>query len=135
VLAYHAIATVVLPTAFVLAAAIAPEHGYVAVACAWAMGYPIAFGTLLAMALPCAALGIGAYVRGVAGIVACAAGATGAALLVRALLPDVMIVRALCLVPTVLTVYALLLARIEGVTVTTIVAAIRGEPPGGHGEI
>ena len=48
VLAYHAIALVVLPTSFVVAAALGSD--FTAVAWGWAAGYPIAFAALLALA-------------------------------------------------------------------------------------
>ncbi len=50
VLAYHAVALGVLPTAFALGAALGND--FTAVAWAWAAGYPIAFAALLALALP-----------------------------------------------------------------------------------
>ncbi len=54
VLIYNLIATVVLPLAFLIATHVAPQAGYVSVAWAWAVGYPLAFAALLAMALPTA---------------------------------------------------------------------------------
>ena len=62
VLAYNAIAAVVLPTAFVIAARIGGD--YTAIAWAWAIGYPIAFAVLLAFALTALPLSLGAYLRG-----------------------------------------------------------------------
>ncbi|HEY1550840.1 MAG TPA: oligosaccharide flippase family protein, partial [Kofleriaceae bacterium] len=48
VLAYHAIALVVLPAAFAIAAALGSD--FTAVAWGWAAGYPIAFAALLVLA-------------------------------------------------------------------------------------
>lgn len=62
VLAYNAVAAVVLPTAFVIAAHVGSD--YTAIAWAWAIGYPIAFVVLLAMALSALPMPLGAYLRG-----------------------------------------------------------------------
>jgi O-antigen/teichoic acid export membrane protein len=62
VLAYNAVAAVVLPLAFVLAAHVG--HDFTAVAWAWAVGYPIAFALLLAFALVALPLRLRDYLRG-----------------------------------------------------------------------
>ncbi|HEY0478299.1 MAG TPA: oligosaccharide flippase family protein, partial [Kofleriaceae bacterium] len=49
--AYHAAAALLLPAGFAVAAQVAPDAGYVAVAWAWAAGYPIVFALLLSRAL------------------------------------------------------------------------------------
>jgi O-antigen/teichoic acid export membrane protein len=126
-LAYNVIAAIVLPAAFVAAAAIAPDAGYVAVAWGWAAGYPIAFAALLGLALPPIELSLGGYLRPLAGVTACAAVAMGAAFGVRELLPDVAIARVAAAAITTIAVYAALLARVAGVTPRGIVRALRGE--------
>src|SRR5262245_24909556 len=68
-LAYNVVAAIVLPVAFVLAAALAPGAGYLAVAWAWAIGYPIAFAALLALALPPIRLRAAAYLVPQAGVI------------------------------------------------------------------
>jgi len=62
VLAYNAVAAVVLPLAFVVAARVGDD--FTAVAWAWAIGYPIAFALLLAFALAALPLSLGSYLRG-----------------------------------------------------------------------
>jgi PST family polysaccharide transporter len=62
VLAYNAVAAVVLPLAFVLAADLGDD--FTAVAWAWALGYPIAFALLLAFALVALPLRVRDYLRG-----------------------------------------------------------------------
>ena len=128
VLAYNTIAAVLLPVTFVVAASIAPHQGYVAVACAWAIGYPVAFGALLAMALPLAQLSAIAYFRAIAGILVCAAGALLVALATRFALPHSMLVRAVGVGASVLIVYGGLLARLEHVTILAVVRRLRMNP-------
>ncbi|HEY6033026.1 MAG TPA: hypothetical protein VIV58_02170, partial [Kofleriaceae bacterium] len=62
VLAYNAVAAVVLPLAFVVAARVGDD--FTAVAWAWAIGYPVAFALLLAFALAALPLRLRAYLRG-----------------------------------------------------------------------
>jgi O-antigen/teichoic acid export membrane protein len=124
-LVYNAIAAVVLPIAFVVATYLAPAQGYLAVAWAWAAGYPIAFLALLVMALPLAGLAVGAYVRAIAGVALCAAGGVVAGIAVRLVLPEIAAVRVPVVAVVVLVAYAGLLAKIEGVTPAGIVRAFR----------
>jgi len=128
VLVYNAIAAVLLPIAFVVAALIAPRHGYVAVAGAWALGYPIAFGALLAMALPLARLSTATYFRAVAGILVCAAGAFVVGMSIRYALPDSLPLRVVGVASSVIVVYAALLARIEHVTIRKVMRQLRTDP-------
>ena len=62
VLAYNAVAAVVLPAAFVIAARVGSD--YTAIAWAWAIGYPIAFAVLLSFALFALPMSLAAYLRG-----------------------------------------------------------------------
>lgn len=124
VLVYNAIASIVLPACFVAAAAIAPGHGFVAVAWAWAIGYPVAFMALLAMALPRAELGFGAYLRAIARISLCAAGALAAALVPRLLLAPGAL-RAGAVAAVILAVYGVLLAALEQITLAAVVRGFR----------
>jgi O-antigen/teichoic acid export membrane protein len=126
-LAYNAIAAIVLPIAFVVAASGWPEAGYLSVAWAWAAGYPIAFAALLAIALPPIHLRLSAYLGAQVGIVACALGGLFAGLGVRAVVPGFAIVRLFAIAGAVLLVYAALLARFQGVTPRGIVRALKGE--------
>ena len=125
VLAYHLIAAIVLPAAFVTAARIAPAAGFVSVAWAWAIGYPAAFAALVAMALPRAAVGVAAYLRALGGVTVCAAGALAAGLAGRAVAGDVPAVRALAVALAVVASYLGLLARLERITPAAIVRSLR----------
>ncbi|MCE9574074.1 MAG: oligosaccharide flippase family protein [Deltaproteobacteria bacterium] len=126
VLVYNAIATVVLPLAFLIATHIAPGAGFVSVAWAWAVGYPIAFGALLVMALPSAGVSMRRYFGALGGITGCAIGALVAAGIARLLLPDVALVRVLVEAPIVLFAFAGALWRVEGVSIAAIVRSLRG---------
>jgi O-antigen/teichoic acid export membrane protein len=117
VLAYHAVACVVLPTAFAIGAALG--HDFTGVAWGWAAGYPIAFAVLLALALPRARLSLGGYLRPLGRVTACAIGAALAGLAARELVDHLLAVAA-----TVLAVYAALLAWLEGVTPRAVARAI-----------
>lgn len=126
VLAYNAIASVVLPVAFVVAAALAPAAGFLSVAWAWAAGYPIAFAALLAMALPRAQLSLAQYARAIGGIALCALGALFAGVVLRrALAPGA--VRALAVAIVLLASYIPLLARVEGITLRGVVRGFRAQ--------
>ena len=73
-LVYTAVAAVLLPSLFVGCGLwLGPSLGYAAVAVGWAIGYPIAFGVLLALALRRIGLSPLAYLRRVGGIPLCAA--------------------------------------------------------------
>ncbi len=117
VFVYNAIAAVVLPAAFVIAAAIG--HDFIAVAWAWAAGYPIAFAALLAMALPATGLAMPAYLRAIAGIAVCAAGALVVGLGTRAIIGEPWRLAAVAI--AVACSYAALLAIIERITPASIV--------------
>lgn len=129
VLAYHSLAAVVLPAAFVLAVMLAPGQGAVAVAWAWALGYPIAFVTLLALALPAAGLTLATYLRALVGVTLAAAGALVVAVLARGALPATAVVRVATVAPVVLAVYALLLGPLAGVRLGAMVRGLRAREP------
>jgi O-antigen/teichoic acid export membrane protein len=125
VLVYNGLATIILPTAFVLAATLAPSHGFVAVAWAWAAGYPVAFAALLAMALPLAQLSLRAYAGALRRIALCTAGGLATGLLARAACPDIASVRAITVAVAVLAGFVPLLHALEGVTPAAIIRALR----------
>jgi O-antigen/teichoic acid export membrane protein len=119
VLAYNAVAAVLLPTAFVLAARLGSD--YTAVAWAWAAGYPLAFALLLGFALPAIGLAPVAYARALAGPLVCAAGAAATGLALHG-------------VPLglaglgVAASYLGLLALVLGITPRSLVRDVRGAP-------
>ncbi|HEY0986667.1 MAG TPA: hypothetical protein VGD80_06425, partial [Kofleriaceae bacterium] len=133
-LLYHALAAIALPSAFAIAAVIAPDHGYVVVAWAWAVAYPIVFGVLLGRSLARCHLQLASYLRGLSGVLACGAGAAAVALAVHELLPPRPLGRLLAVAVVVIAVYAGMLARIEKITPRSILRAVRGVPDGADPE-
>jgi O-antigen/teichoic acid export membrane protein len=91
-LRYMAVATIVVPGCFLLGAVFAGDRlGLLSVAAAWAVGYPLAFALLIYLVASTIRLPLVAYLRGGAGIIACAAAglAVGIAikLVLRAIAP------------------------------------------------
>ena len=123
-LLYHLLAAVVLPAGFALAAVIAPDAGYVVVAWAWAATYPIAFALLLARALVRGRVSLAHYLRSLAGIAVCGAGAAAAAIAVNAVLPGP-VVRLFAVAAAIVAVYSGLLAWIERITPRSILDGMR----------
>jgi PST family polysaccharide transporter len=127
-LLYTLIAAVVLPGSYVLCAwLLGPRFGFVSVAIAWAIGYPIAFLILLGLALRELRLPFSQYLRGIAGVPICIAGASVAAFAFRALAMPLPPGARLGLVTVVFAALLLpLLARFEGITPRAVLQSVRG---------
>ena len=125
-LLYHALACVLLPGAFALAAWLWPGAGYVAVAWAWAAAYPIAFGVLLQRALVRGRVRLASYLRSVAGVVGCGAGAAAGAIAVCMVLPGPPVGRLVAVAAVIVAIYTGLIARIERITPRSILRMVRG---------
>jgi O-antigen/teichoic acid export membrane protein len=125
-LRYHVLACVVLPGAFALAAWLAPGAGYVAVAWAWAAGYPPVFGVLLKRALVRGRVPLASYLRSFAGVLVCGAGAAAGAIAVHAVLPGPPLGRLVAVAVVIVGIYAGLIARIERITLRSILRTVRG---------
>jgi O-antigen/teichoic acid export membrane protein len=126
VLIYNLTAAIVMPTAFAVAAWLAPSDGPIAVAAAWASIYPLVFAGLLVTSLPAAQLEVRTYVGGIVGIVAIAGAAALFGVLARVVLPATLVLRLLGVAAAVLASYGLLLARFERVTPASVIRALRG---------
>jgi len=126
-LAYHALAAVVLPAAFVTAAWVAPELGYVAVAWAWAIAYPVVFAVVLWRALVRCHVTLATYVARTARVFACGLVAAVAAYAVHAVLPGPAPVRLVVVVIATLTSYAVMLAWLEDLTPRSLWRTVRGQ--------
>ena len=132
VFVYNAIAAVVLPTAFAIAAHVGSD--YVAVAWAWAIGYPIAFAVLVSFALPAIELRLTTYLRALAGPLTCALGAAGVGFAVCGW-PLAIVVAAIAatyvgLVAAILRITPRSLLRAFSPSVTAAPAPRRARPPG-----
>lgn len=86
-LIYQGCAAVLLPLLFIVGALVlGPNLGFTSVAVAWAVGYPIAFSVLMAMALYAVKLRLRDYLRRIVGIPLCVAVAAGVGFAAKLLL-------------------------------------------------
>jgi O-antigen/teichoic acid export membrane protein len=128
---YMLSAAIVLPLSFLLGAALlGPSMDFLSVAIAWAVGYPIAFGVLIWLAIQTLGWRPWAFVRSIAGVVGCLLGAMLIGLAVRYALIDLVpdwarlgIVAGVIVVAT-----ALLLAYTQGLSLRTARRALGGDP-------
>lgn len=101
--------------------------GFRSVALAWALGYPIAFAVLAAIALVSLDLEVPSYLRQVGGIPLCVAAAGAIAGLVQYLARDLSHAARLSIVlAAFLLPYWLLLATTQGITIRSIAREMRG---------
>ena len=127
---YTVTAAILLPLAYIGSAVLLGDQlGFLSVAVGWAVGYPIAFGVLIYLAIHTLGWSLRAYVKAVAGVAACmvAAGAVGFG--VHLLLSGQG--HALRLIVTAIVVVGvtgLLLAYTQGLSIRTAQRAMRGEP-------
>ena len=127
-LVYHVVAAIALPAAFAAAAWLVPDAGFVAVAWAWAVAYPLVFGVLLAQTLARCAVPLSAYARQLVGVVACGGVAAALGIAVHAALPAPPLLRLLAVAVVIVVGFGVLLARVERVTPRSVLRALRGQP-------
>jgi O-antigen/teichoic acid export membrane protein len=132
-LIYMTTAAVVLPTGFVLASVTLGDRlGWLAVAWAWAVGYPIAFAVLIALATTTIELPIRRFLGAVVGVPACALAGLAVGELVHALVASAPApVRLVTSAAAVLAVTGLLLAYTQGLSVRSALRALRGDAGAG----
>ena len=83
-LRYMTVATLAVPGCFLLGAVLLGDRlGLLSVAVAWAVGYPIAFATLIYLVARTIELPIFTYLRGGAGIIACAGAGLGTGVVIK----------------------------------------------------
>lgn len=132
-LVYTTAAAVILPSCFVLFALfLSPEleQGFLSVAIAWAVGYPIAFAVLMAIAMALLGLRLREYLRRTIGIPACAAVAIGAAATAKWLAaPAPPWLRLIIATAVMVGLFLSLLAYTQGISPRSVTRAIKGEPP------
>ena len=126
---YMLTAAVALPLGYVGFAWLLRDHlGYLSVAVAWAVCYPIAFGVLVWMALELLRLPARKYLRAVSGIMVCilVAGVIGygAHVLMHPLAPWL---RMLLATVVILGITGVLLAYTQGLSLRTASRAMKGE--------
>lgn len=130
-LLYMATASVVLPASFVLSAVVLGDRfGWLSVAIAWAVGYPVAFVVLFAMALMVMELPLREYLRRSLGIPALAAVAMGASAAVHwAMNPLPAAVRLIATAVVMVGLFLVLLAYKEGISPRSVMRALKGDEP------
>ncbi|MEO8699230.1 MAG: oligosaccharide flippase family protein [Kofleriaceae bacterium] len=126
---YTATAAVVMPIAFSLGAILLGDSlGFVSVAIAWAIGYPIAWGILLYLAIYTIKWSVLAYLRAVVGVAACIVGAALAAAGVHYLCSNIPpSLRLLATAITVVGVAGVLLAYTQGLSLRTAKRAMSAD--------
>ena len=127
-LRYMISATIVVPGMFVVGALVLGDRlGFLSVAVAWAVSYPIAFLVLTYLVVHSIALPVGAYLRAAGGVVACCAGGGLAGLVMSWGLGHASdAVRMVAIGTTALAVTIALLATWQGMTPRSVKAALRG---------
>jgi O-antigen/teichoic acid export membrane protein len=125
---YTLTAAVTLPLAYVAGAVLlGPQLGFLSVAVAWAVGYPIAFAVLVLLALYTLQLPARRFLAQVAGVPACMIAATALGLLVEHLARPLPLVVRLCgAIAVVIATIALLLAYTQGLSLRTAARALKG---------
>ena len=128
---YMLSAAIVLPLAFLLSAfTLGPSLGFLSVAVAWAVGYPIAFGVLIWLAVQTLSWTPWGFLRSIAGVGACMIGAMLLALAVRdplaGVVPDWVLLGIVAVVIVAAT--GLLLAYTQGLSMRTAKRALQGDP-------
>jgi O-antigen/teichoic acid export membrane protein len=133
-LRYMVVATVAVPSSFLIGAnLLGPSIGFLSVAAAWAIGYPIAFAVLAYLVVHTIKLPIGTYLRQTWGIVACCAVGCGVGLAVDYLVVPHAgdVVRLVAIGGSALAAMAFLLATWQKITPRSIAASMK-EPRDGE---
>jgi O-antigen/teichoic acid export membrane protein len=126
-LRYMIVTAILMPAAYVLGSLLLRDHGPIAVAIAWSIGYPFAFVWLGYLVYRTVHFPLAAYGRGAGGIVACGAAAWAAGYALGWILPDTMpILRAAAIGGLAFLVLAATLALWQNITPRSIRAAMKG---------
>jgi O-antigen/teichoic acid export membrane protein len=130
-LVYTATAAITLPIVWVISAITMRQLGFISVAIGWGVGYPIAFGVLIWIAMFSLKWSTIAYLRDVGGVALCMIGAAVAAGAVHVLMEGHLPSAVILLVSAVLVVVVagLLLAYTQGLTVGSALRAMRADAP------
>ncbi|HEU0037404.1 MAG TPA: oligosaccharide flippase family protein [Kofleriaceae bacterium] len=128
---YSLIATLTLPLAFIVGAVVLGDDlQYLSVAVAWAVGYPIAFSALIWMATTSLQWSVLAYLRAIAGVMACMIAGALAGLGVHVLLAGELAVLRLGVTAAVSVLVAgVLLAYTQGISPRSALQSLKGSTP------
>lgn len=127
---YTLTASITLPLSFVLGAVVfGDELGYLSVAVAWAIGYPIAFAVLMWLAVYTLSWSIWAYMRAVGGVALCMIAAALIGLGPHHLITGIPAgLRLLITSCVIVLVTGALLAYTQGLSLRTAMRAMKGDP-------
>ncbi len=128
---YSLVASILLPLLFLVSAIVLGDRfGMLAVAIAWAIGYPLAFLVLLWMIVQSTGWSIGAYLKSIAGVAICmiVGGLIGEG--THWVLADApTLVRLGVSSAVIVVVIALLLAYTQGISIRSIMKGMKEPPP------
>ncbi len=126
-LRYMVIATICVPGSFWLGAVVLGDRiGFLSVAVAWAVGYPIAFAALAYLVATTIGLPLRTYTMASLGIIACCVAGVGAGFAVSHLLAESSnVTRMLAIGGTSLAVTALLLSTWQKITPRSVMRALQ----------
>jgi hypothetical protein len=125
------VATFAVPGSFVVAAATVGHHfaadaGFLSVALAWAIGYPLAFAALAFLVVKTIELPLGRYVQSSMPIVVCTAAGIAVGFAIDLALPhESDILRLAAIGGSALATIAILLATWQGITPRSIAASLK----------
>lgn len=130
-LIYQLTASIALPALFLgFAVFLGEDLGFLSVAVAWAVGYPIAFLVLAALALSRMRLRVGEYLRRIWGIPLCTAAAMAAGFATRwAMQGTAPTPRFFVVAAAMVAVLGLLLAYTQGISPRAAARALKGDEP------
>ncbi len=127
---YTLTASITLPLAFIAGAALFGDRmGYLSVAVAWAIGYPIAFAVLIWLAAYTLSWTVWGYLRAIGGVALCMIAAAVVGLGVHHLFGSLPAgVRLLATIVVIVTATGVLLAYTQGLSLRTAIRALKGDP-------
>jgi O-antigen/teichoic acid export membrane protein len=127
-LVYQTVAAIALPAAFMTGAVVLGDRlGFLSVAVAWAVGYPLAFAILIVLALGVLQMSLADYLGRLVGIPLCVAASVALGFGLRLALADAASGARLAVVAAaMLTSFGTLLAYTQGISPRSIGRALRG---------
>ncbi|HSJ99797.1 MAG TPA: oligosaccharide flippase family protein [Kofleriaceae bacterium] len=127
---YTLTASIALPLSFIAGAALLGDTmGYLSVAVAWAIGYPVAFAVLIWLAAYTLSWTVGAYLRAISGVALCMIAAAVIGIGPHYVMAGVPAgLRLLITSVVIVGVTAVLLAYTQGLSLRTAVRALKGDP-------
>ncbi len=127
---YTLTAAITMPVAFILGAVLLGDHlGFLSVAVAWSVGYPIAFAILMYLAIYTLEWTTVAYLRAIAGVAMCMIVAATVGLLAHRVCSDQAAwIRLLVTTVVIVGVTGLLLAYTQGLSLRSASRALKDDP-------